>query len=163
MPPYVKNCLVRKDPDAGKNWRQEEKGATEDGMLGWHHWLKGHEFDQAPGVDDGQGSLACCSPWGHKESDLTEWLTWTEIVEQKITLCVIQYTSTSMCIVAVFTIAMIWKQFEIPSIDEWIKKIWTSQMALVVKNLPASAWEAGNLAFIPGFRRSSGRGQGDSL
>ena len=68
-----------------------------------------------------------------------------------------------MCIITVFTIVMVWKQFEIPSKDEWIKKIWTSQMALVVKNLPASAGEARNLGFIPGFRRSSGRGQGDSL
>ena len=51
-------------------------------MVGWHHWLDGHEFKQAPGVGDGQGSLACCSPWGHKESDMTEWLNWTEEVEK---------------------------------------------------------------------------------
>ena len=75
-PPDVKNWLIRKDPDAGKDWRQEEKGTTEDEMSGWHHWLDGHEFEQDPGVGDGQGSLACCSPWGHKESDTTEWLNW---------------------------------------------------------------------------------------
>ena len=55
----------RKDPDAGKDWRQEEKGTTADEMVGWHHWLSGHEFEKAPGVGDGQGSLVCCSPWGH--------------------------------------------------------------------------------------------------
>ena len=69
--------LIRKDPDAGKDWRQEEKGTTEDEITRWHHQLDGHEFEQAPGVGDGQGSLVCCSPWGHKESDTTEWLNWT--------------------------------------------------------------------------------------
>ena len=66
-PPDVKGRLTGKDPDAGKDWRQEEKGTTEDEVVGWHHWLNGHEFEQDPGVGDGQGSLACCSPWGHKE------------------------------------------------------------------------------------------------
>ena len=75
-PPDAKNRLIWKDPDAGKDWRQEEKGTTEDEMVGWHHRLKGHEFEQAPGAGDGQGSLVCCSPWGHKESDTTEQLNW---------------------------------------------------------------------------------------
>ena len=74
-PPDVKNWLIGKDPDAGKDWKQE-KGTTEDEMVGWHHWLDGHEFEQSPGVDDGQGSMACCSPWGRKESDTTEWLNY---------------------------------------------------------------------------------------
>ena len=69
--------LIGKDPDAGKDWRWEEKGMTEDEMVGWHHWRDGHEFEQALGVGDGLGSLACCSPWGHKESDTTEWLNWS--------------------------------------------------------------------------------------
>ena len=73
-PPNVKNWLIRKDLDAGKDWRQEEKGTTEDEMSGRHHRLDGHEFKQDPGVGDGQGSPACCSPWGHKELDTTEWL-----------------------------------------------------------------------------------------
>ena len=72
--PDGKSQLIRKDPDAGKGWRQEEKGTTEDEMVGWHHRLSGHEFEQAPGVGNGQGSLACCSPWGRKESDTTERL-----------------------------------------------------------------------------------------
>ena len=63
----AKNWFIGKDPDAGKNWGQEEKGTTEDEMVGWHHWLDGHVFEQAPGVGVGQGSLACCSPWGCKE------------------------------------------------------------------------------------------------
>ena len=75
-PPGVKNWPIWEDPDAGKVWGQEEKGTTEDEMVGWHHWLKGHEFEQASGDSEGWGSLACCSPWGHKESDMTEWLNW---------------------------------------------------------------------------------------
>ena len=78
-PPDVKNWLTGKDPDAGKEWKQEKKGMTEDEIVGWHHRLDGHEFEQALGAGDGQGSLACCSPWGHKESDTTEWLNWTEL------------------------------------------------------------------------------------
>ena len=73
-PPDVKSRLTGKYPDAGKDWRQEEKGMTEDEMVGWRHWLNGHEFDQVPGDGEGQRSLACCSPQGHKESDMTEWL-----------------------------------------------------------------------------------------
>ena len=76
-PPDQKNWLTGKDPDAGKDWRREEKETTEDEMVGQHYQLDGHEFEQAPGVGDGQGSLACYSPWGHKESDMTEWLNWT--------------------------------------------------------------------------------------
>ena len=76
--PDAKSWLIGKDPDAGKDWRQEETGATEDEMVGWHHRLDGHEFEKAPGVGDGQGSLVCCSPWGHIESDTTEQLNWTE-------------------------------------------------------------------------------------
>ena len=64
--------------EAGKDWGQEEKGMTEDEMLWWHHQLYGHEFEQTLGVDDGQGRLACCNPWGHKESDMTEQLNWTD-------------------------------------------------------------------------------------
>ena len=70
---------LEKDPDAGKDWRQEEKGMTEDEMVGWHHWLNGHKFEQALGVGDGQEDLACYSPKGLKESDMTEWLNWTEL------------------------------------------------------------------------------------
>ena len=77
-PPDSKNWLIGKDPDAGKDRGQEEKGTTEDEMVECHHRLDEHEFEQAPGVGDEQGSLVCCSPWGHKESDTTEWLNWTD-------------------------------------------------------------------------------------
>ena len=78
-PPDGKSWLTGKDPDAGKDWRQE-KGRTEDEMVGRHHRLDGHEFEQAPGVGDGQGGLACCSPWGRTESDTTERLNRTELM-----------------------------------------------------------------------------------
>ena len=69
--------LIRKDP--GKDWRREEKETTEDEMVGWHHRLNGHEFEQSPGIGEGQGSLVCSCPWGHEESDTTEQLNWTEL------------------------------------------------------------------------------------
>ena len=78
-PPDVKSWLIGKDPDAGRGWGQEEKGKTEDEMVGWHHRLDGHGFGWTPGVGDGQGGLACCSSWGCKESDTTERLNWTEL------------------------------------------------------------------------------------
>ena len=76
-PPDAKNWLIGKDADAGEDWRQEEKGPTEDAMVGWHHQLDVHEFEQAPGVSDGQASLVCYSPWDHKELNMTERLNWT--------------------------------------------------------------------------------------
>ena len=76
-PPDAKSWLIGKDPDAGKDWRREEKRMTEDEMAGWHHWLHGRESEWTPGVGDGQGGLACCDSWGRKESDSTEWLDWT--------------------------------------------------------------------------------------
>ena len=78
-PPDEKNWHLKKGSDAGKDSRQEEKGMTEGEMVEWHHWLNGHEFEQAPGVGDGQGNLACCSPWGCKELDTTATeLNWTD-------------------------------------------------------------------------------------
>ena len=73
-PPDAKSQLTGKDPDAGKDWGQEEKGTTKGEMVGWHYWLDGHEFEQTQGDGDGQGGLACCSPWGLKESNTTEQL-----------------------------------------------------------------------------------------
>ena len=77
-PPHAKSWLIWKDPDADKDWGQEEKGTTEDEMVGWHHQVNGYGFGWTPGVGDGQGGLTCCSSWGHKESDWTELLNWTE-------------------------------------------------------------------------------------
>ena len=76
--PHAKSWLIGKDSDAGRDWGQEEKGMTEDEMVGWHHWLDGRDFERTPGVGDGQGGLACWDSWGRKELDTTEWLNWTE-------------------------------------------------------------------------------------
>ena len=91
LAPDAKNWLTGKDPDVGKDWRQE-KGTTEDKMVECYHQLNGHEFEQAPGVGDGQGSLECCSPWGRKESDMTEWLKWTNITDLNIFKTLFQYS-----------------------------------------------------------------------
>ena len=82
-PPDTKNWLIGKDPDAGKDWRQEEKGMTEDEMVGWHHRLDGQEFKQAPGIGDGQGGLAWCNPWGHKRvrHNWATELNWLRVME----------------------------------------------------------------------------------
>ena len=82
----AKNWLIGKDPDAGKDWRQEDKGTTEDEIIGWHLWCNGYEFEQGLGVGDGQGSLTCGSPWCCKESDTTEWLNWTELKQNLVTI-----------------------------------------------------------------------------
>ena len=79
-PPDEKNWLIGKDPDAEKDWGQEEKGMKEDEMVGWHHWLNGHEFEWTPGVGDGQGGLVCCDSWGCKELDWATELNWTELI-----------------------------------------------------------------------------------
>ena len=83
-PPDVKNWLTGTDSDDGKDQKQEEKGTTEDELIGWHHWLDEREFEQALVVGDGQGSLACCSPLGCKESDPNEWLNWSEASPRSI-------------------------------------------------------------------------------
>ena len=78
-PPDAKSGHIGKDPDAGKAWGHEEKGTTEDEMAGWHHWLDRHGFGWTPGVGNGEGGLACCGSWGHRESDMTDWQNWTEL------------------------------------------------------------------------------------
>ena len=97
-PPDAKGWLIGKDPDAGKDWGQEEKGTTEDEMVGWHHWLDGHGFGWTPGVGDGPGGLACCGSWGHKESDMTERLNWTEHTNNIIWYLSVWLTSIIMTI-----------------------------------------------------------------
>ena len=87
-PHDAKNWLIGKDPDAGKDWGQKEKGMTEDEMVGWYHRLSGHGFGWTSGVGDGQGGLECCGSWGRKESDMTERLNWTDVYKH------ILYTQT---------------------------------------------------------------------
>ena len=77
--PHAKSWHIGKDPDAGRDWGQEEKGTTEDEMAGWHHGLNGRGSEWTLGVDDGQGDLACCNSWGRQESDMTERLSWSEL------------------------------------------------------------------------------------
>ena len=84
-PRRAKSWLIGKDTDAGRDWRQEEKGTTEDEMAGWHHWLDGRESEWTPGYGDGRGGLVCWNSWGHKESDIAEWLNWLGI--QRFTEC----------------------------------------------------------------------------
>ena len=85
-PPHVKNWLIGKDPDAGKDWRQEEKGTTEDEMVGWYYWLDGHGFEQTPSVGDGLGGLVCWSPWCHRVYNWVAELNWTfDCVDDKKT------------------------------------------------------------------------------
>ena len=80
----MKSWLIWKDPDAGKDWRQEEQGTAEDEMVRWHNRLNGREFGQTLGIGDGQGGLACCGSSGHKELDMTEWLNWTELTFENL-------------------------------------------------------------------------------
>ena len=90
-PSHAKSWLIGKDSDAGRDWGQEEKGMTEDEMAGWHHQLHGHEFGWTLGVGGGQGGLACCDSWGRKESEMTGWLNWTELIHQKLSNTTIDF------------------------------------------------------------------------
>ena len=141
-PTDSKNGLTGKDPDAGKDWRQEEKGPTEDEMVEWHHQLDGHESEQVLGVGDGQGSLECCSPWGLKESDRTEQLNWTIRIMRNNN----EITSFPVTILNWFR-----RKIHIQNNLRFFKcnlikiktsyyKLWASPVAQTVKNLPAM-WE----------------------
>ena len=105
-PPDAKSQLTGKDPDAGKDWRQE-KGTTEDEMVGWHHQLNGHEFEQVPRVGDEQGSLACCSPWGFRGSDTTEWLNSNN--NGRIILAILIFSENLWCLINLYS------EFQSPS------------------------------------------------
>ena len=100
-PPHAKSWLIGNDSDAGRDWRQEEKRMTEDEMAGWHHWLDGRESEWTPGVGDGQGGLACCDWCGRKQSEMTEWLNWTE--HSIICLCHNFFVHSILRVFALFT------------------------------------------------------------
>ena len=106
-PPDVKSWLIWKDPDAGKDWGQEEKGTTEDEMVGWHHRLDGHGYGWTRGVGDGQADLACCCSWVHKESDTTEWLNWTECVDPFILCCPMSNMRSGFCSILFTTASLV--------------------------------------------------------
>ena len=90
-PPHVKSWFIGKDSDAGRDWGQEEKGTTENEMAEWHHRLDARESEWTLGVGDGQGGLVCCSSWGCKETDTTEQLNWTELIQNKFLCHTIMY------------------------------------------------------------------------
>ena len=110
-PPHAKSWLIGKDSDAGRNWGQEEKGTTEDELAGWHHWLDGCESEWTPGVGDGQGGLACCSSWSHKELDTTERLNW------RIHLYLFNQT---------YSVPTFWNK----TVPKWFMTVWCSSMEL---------------------------------
>ena len=132
-PPDLKNWLIGKDPDAGKDWRQE-KGMTEDEMAGWHHRLNGHGFGWTPGVGDGQGGLAYCGSWGRKELDMTEWRTewnWVMNLSSFFFICIYDcfstiywkdysfFTMLCLCqkpVVQIYVWAYFWTSYFIPLI-----------------------------------------------
>ena len=111
-PPDVKSWLIWKDPDAGKEWGQEEKGTTEDETVGWHHRFNGHGSGWTLEVSDGQGGLACCGSWGHKESDMTERLNWTDD----------------------FSSSQVW-MWDLDPKEDWVRKNWCFQPVMLEKTL----------------------------
>ena len=168
-PPDAKSWFIWKDPDAGKDWRQE-KGMTEDEMVGWHHQLSGHEFEQTPKVGDGQGDLACCSPWGCKELDMTEWtelkwffkLRWLTCKHQGFFCPVWNKSNLELCCCFLFVRLFVLM----------VNTIGTSLVAQMVMNLPALwetqvqswvekiPWRRGclpTLVFLPGEFHEPGR------
>ena len=117
-PPDAKSWLTGKDPDAGKDWGQEEKGMTEDEMVGWHHWLSGHGFGWTPGVGDGQGGLACCDSWGCEESNMTEWLNWYWSTLKKLSVTCPRKHNKMGC-----HIIVIMKSANRPAVFHWKKSM----------------------------------------
>ena len=174
-PPDAKSWLIGKDPDAGKDWRQEEKGLTENETVGWHHWFSGHESEQTPGDGEVQRSLECFSPWSGKGSDMTEWLknNWTwrySILQTDCLHCLWSHitllepnelSDTNHHVWRVFILSQNYRrftnfilsnyQFEPPGI---------SLVAQMVKNLPCSEGFVGS---IPVLGRSPGEGNGNLL
>ena len=123
-PPDVKSWFIWKDPDAGKNWGQEEKGTIEDEMVGWHHWLDGHEFEWTLGVGDGQGGLVCCGSWGCKESDTTDRLNCTELTHPHHLLSIPLLSGTTrysglFCTFSAPTLESFFQEALISFIGEW--------------------------------------------
>ena len=153
-PPDAKNWVIGKDPNAGKDWRQEEKGTTEDEMVRWHHGLSGREFEPPLGIGDGQGGLVCCSPWGRKEWDMTEWLNWTELNWKFLLLSIFGFIF--------FFLAVLWgmqdpssltrNQNCAPEVEKQTPNPWTTRefpQSLEIKGRiwPVESWAT----YFPGF------------
>ena len=135
-PSHAKSWLIGKDPDAGRDWGQEEKGTTEDEMAGWHHQLDGHEFEWTLGVCDGQGGLVCCNSWGCKESDTTERLNWTELI-----LCFVK----TMC--NIHKIFLSFLGIQIISIKQY-SHCWTANMTNHIQNFFIKNWKSVSLKVL---------------
>ena len=146
-PRHAKSWLIGKDSDAGRDWRQEEKGTTEDEMAGWHHWLDRLEFEWTPAVGDGQGGLACCDSWGRKESDTTERLKWTKL-NWKLYLPITLNTNR---------LNFIFKRYRM---TEWTLKAWKVQLYAPYKKLTLALkthidweWRDGKRHFRKNYQR----------
>ena len=124
-PPHEKSWLIGKDSDVGRDWGQEEKGMTEDEMAGWHHWLDGRECEWTPGVGDGQGGLAGCVSWGHKESATTERLIWSDLIcLRALKIHVHAKNYIWMFIAVLFITAKTWSQWKCTLLDKKRSKMW---------------------------------------
>ena len=150
-PPDAKNWLIGKDPDAGNDWQREEKGTTEDEMVGWHHWLNGHKFEEGLKDGDGQGRLACCSPWGCKELDTTQRLNWTELNGAFLVVQMVKNLPAMQETLVQFLCQKIhWRRDRLP--------------IPVFLGFPSgSAGKESGLGSIPGLGRSPGEGKGYPL
>ena len=121
-----KSWLIRKYPDAGKGWRQKEKGMIDGEMVGWRHWLSGHEFEQVLGDGEGQGGLACCSPWDHKKLDTTRWLN-NNNKHSQLEGCPILPVAQSLYAwqVIVTPRLLFWQNLPKPGLDTCGVKVWS--------------------------------------
>ena len=117
----MQSWLIGKDPDAGRDCRQEEKGMTEDEMVGWHHWLDGHGFESTPGVGDGEGGLVCCDSWGHRESDMPERRNWTELnCMSGACCCLVAQSCSALCDPVDCSLCQAPLSMEFPRQEDWI-------------------------------------------
>ena len=153
-PPDAKSRLIGKDPDAGKDWGQEEEETTEDEMVGWHHRLNGHGFGWTLGVGDGQGGLACCGSWGRKESDTTEWLNWTEL-KWTHAECILFFKKKSLVLFFSIMFEMHWY---------WCSSSisWFSFPGGANGQEPGNAGDIRDVGSVPGLGRSPGGGHGNT-
>ena len=169
-PPHAKSWPIGKDSDAGRDWRQEEKGTTEDEMAGWHHRLDGREFEWTPGVGDGQEGLACCNSWGHKKLDMTEQLNWTDDLNIKI--CAFSLLVKWVIPPPLHQVKTEQSCKTSSEINRWGKDRWRLELEdlkLFATGFPGgsdnkeSACNAEDPSSTPGSRRSAGEGNGYPL
>ena len=167
-PPHVKSWLIGKDSDAGRDWGQEEKGMTEDEMAGWHHWLDGRESEWTPGVGDGQGGLACCNSWGHKESDTTEHLIWSDLIwsRSKSTLSIYPKKNKNTNLKRYLyphVHCSLEENRQILRIEEWDWKVPQKDLGINTWNRVFLSWQSFTKVQDMGERKSVDRGDSDYI